>query len=475
MATAAPDASGLGGTDTDVVVVGAGMAGLAAAATAAAAGLSVVVVEAADGVGGRMRTDAVDGFLLDRGFHVFIEAYEAQRQLVDYDALDLRPFLPGAIVRMPAASPSASSPSAFHLLADPLRAPTTLPAVLAAPVGSLADKARVGALRLSTFLSSPEALAAAADGAPSTAAFLSDTCGFSPAFVHAFFRPFYRGIFLSDLDEQSSALFRYVFRAFSVGRASLPAAGIGAVPAAVAAALPSDRVQIALRSPVSAVTPTSVTLQGGDVLTARAVVVAADVTAARRLLTESVAAPSAAAAIKGALPPPAALRSSTCLYYATDSATAPTPHPRALILNGTGDGPVNNVCFPAAVADTYAPAGRGLVSATIVGADADGIGGGGGDAGLDAAVRAQLANWFGDDAVSGWTRVAAAGVPLTVRGAQVAQVVGGRGGGGEAVSVGGVYVAGDWWVSPTVEGAVAGGRRAGEAVVAALGGGQPSG
>lgn len=81
MATAAPDASGLGGTAMDVVVVGAGIAGLAAATTAAAAGLSVVVVEASDGVGGRMRTDAVDGFLLDRGFHVFIEAYESQRQL----------------------------------------------------------------------------------------------------------------------------------------------------------------------------------------------------------------------------------------------------------------------------------------------------------------------------------------------------------------------------------------------------------
>lgn len=386
---------------------------------------------------------------------------------VDYDALDLRPFLPGAVVRMPASSPSATSPSAFHLLADPLRAPSSLPAVLTAPVGSLGDKARVGALRLSTFLASPEGISAAADGAPSTAAYLTDTCGFSPAFVRAFFRPFYRGIFLSDLDKQSSALFRYVFRAFSVGRASLPAAGIGAVPATVAAALPSDRVRIALRSPVTAVTPTSVTLKGGDVLTARAVVVAADVTAARRLLAASASSPSATAAVDGALPPPAALRSSTCLYYATDSATPPTPHPRALVINGTGDGPVNNVCFPAAVADTYAPAGRGLVSATIVGNDAAAIGGG--DGALDAAVRAQLADWFGDAAVAGWTRVAAAGVPATVRGAQVAQVVGGRGG-GDGVAVGGVYVAGDWWVSPTVEGAVAGGRRAGEAVVAALDG-----
>lgn len=122
---------------------------------------------------------------------------------VDYDALDLRPFLPGAVVRMPASSPSATSPSAFHLLADPLRAPSSLPAVLTAPVGSLGDKARVGALRLSTLLASPEGIAAAADGAPSTAAYLTDTCGFSPAFVRAFFRPFYRGIFLSDLDKQS--------------------------------------------------------------------------------------------------------------------------------------------------------------------------------------------------------------------------------------------------------------------------------
>jgi len=386
---------------------------------------------------------------------------------LNYDSLDLQPFLPGAVVRLPATNPTAASPSAFHLLADPLRAPATLPTVLTSPVGSLADKARVGALRLSTFLSSPEAIAASADGAPSTADYLANECGFSPDFVRAFFRPFYRGIFLSELDEQSSALFRYVFRAFSVGRASLPAGGIGSAPASVAAALPDDRVRICLRSPVASVTPTAVTLDGGDTVTARAVVVAADVTGGRRLLAAS-SPPSTGA---GALPPPTALRSSTCLYYATDGRAAPTPHPRALVLNGSGAGVVNNVCFPAAVAPTYAPPGKGLVSCTVVGNDAAAAAAaGGGAAGLDAAVRAQMADWFGDAAVAGWTRVAAAGVPATVRGAQVAQVVGRRGG-GDGVRVGGVYVAGDWWVSPTVEGAVSGGRRAGEAVVADLKGG----
>ena len=77
--------------DCDVVVIGAGLAGLRCAERLAGAGLHVVVLDAADAMGGRQRTDEVDGLLLDRGFQVLNPAYPAVRRWVDLDALDLRP------------------------------------------------------------------------------------------------------------------------------------------------------------------------------------------------------------------------------------------------------------------------------------------------------------------------------------------------------------------------------------------------
>lgn len=72
------------------------MAGLSCGARLHAAGVPVRILEAADGVGGRVRTDRADGFLLDRGFQIFLTSYPEARALLDYDKLDLQPFYAGA-------------------------------------------------------------------------------------------------------------------------------------------------------------------------------------------------------------------------------------------------------------------------------------------------------------------------------------------------------------------------------------------
>ncbi len=117
-----------------VTVVGAGLAGLAAAVTVAESGHDVVVVDAADGIGGRVRTDHVDGYLLDRGFQILLTAYPVARRVFDYDALDLRRFQPGSLVQL------ESGPVR---LGDPLRRPAELLDTVMAPVGSPLDKARL--------------------------------------------------------------------------------------------------------------------------------------------------------------------------------------------------------------------------------------------------------------------------------------------------------------------------------------------
>ena len=72
---------------TDAVIVGAGLAGLSCAISLEAAGLSVTLLEASDAPGGRVRTDVVEGFRLDRGFQVMLTAYPEAKRLLDNRAL----------------------------------------------------------------------------------------------------------------------------------------------------------------------------------------------------------------------------------------------------------------------------------------------------------------------------------------------------------------------------------------------------
>src|SRR5918992_2866961 len=120
-----------------VIVVGAGLAGLTCAKVLAERGIEVVVYEASDGVGGRVRTDERDGFLLDRGFQVYFTAYPVSRRHLDHEALHLRAFDPGAIVCRGRKK---------SILSDPLRDPKALVPSLLSDAATLQDKLRTAGL-----------------------------------------------------------------------------------------------------------------------------------------------------------------------------------------------------------------------------------------------------------------------------------------------------------------------------------------
>lgn len=162
-------------------MVGAGVAGLVCAKELVGLGKDVLLVEASDRVGGRVQTDEVDGFLLDRGFQVFIEAYPSVKRQLDYEALELQPFWPGALVR---------ADKGFHTVADPFRRPQDLLKGLLAPIGSFADKLKVAALRFATTSKSLSKLFAAPE--TDTLTHLKKTKGFSDQMINRFFRPFYQ-------------------------------------------------------------------------------------------------------------------------------------------------------------------------------------------------------------------------------------------------------------------------------------------
>ena len=250
-------------TDADVVVVGAGVSGLACALELRRLGREVVVLEASDAVGGRVRSDRVDGFTLDRGFQVLLTAYPEVQRLLDLDGLRLRRFQPGAMVHRRGR---------FHRVSDPFRRPQDLLATLRAPVGTFADKARIGLLRRRVLKSDPRTLLRQPD--IETSAHL-EALGFSDSFVEQFFRPFFGGVSLDPSLRTSSRMFDVLFRSFAAGDVAVPADGMRAIPDQLARRLPPATVR--LRSRVEHVDAHGVLLTDGSTWTARAVVVATHV------------------------------------------------------------------------------------------------------------------------------------------------------------------------------------------------------
>jgi phytoene dehydrogenase-like protein len=410
----------------DVIIIGAGLAGLAAARTCAQSGLTPLVLEMADDVGGRLTTESVDGFLLDRGFQVLLDSYPEARAVLDLKALQLGRFAPGALVRRG---------EGFGRVADPWRAPVAGVGSLLSGIFTVGDALRMLRLRSDAMLS--------LEGEPVahgevTAARALHARGFSDRAINRFFRPFFGGVFLDPQLSASQEWFEFLFGMFATGSATLPANGMQAIPRQLAAALPVGTVRT--RVQVRALHEGAVELAHGERIAARAIIVATDARHA------SVLIPS--------MRPPAWNACAT-IYYAAPASPISQP---LLVLDGEGRrGPVNHVCVPSDIAPGYAPPGQALISATVVGTPPTE------DGALDRDARGQMTRWFGDQ-VQDWRLLRIAHVPYSLpRASPRADAR------DAAVRVGaGLYACGDYLETPSINGALRSGRRAAEAVVADL-------
>jgi len=407
----------------DVAGVGAGLSGLAAALRLSAAGLEVVVLERGAEVGGRIRTDLVDGLRLDHGFQIYNTGYPEAARLLNHGALDLHRFLPGALVWIDGNR---------HLVADPRRRPQDLPATVRAPIGSLADKVRIGRLAAEDALLPAKRLL---DRSELTTYDALRRRGFSATVIERFFRPFLSGIFLERELTTSSRFFDLVFRSFARGDLAVPDAGMAAIPAQLAARLPAGALR--LNTPVRALDATRVDTDSGR-LRARAVVVA-------------TAGPAAAALLPGLDIPQ--MNGVTTLYHLADAAPMTAP---VLLLDGTGGGPVANTIVLTNAAPGYASGGRVLVSSSVVGPPAA--------CPPEPVVRAHLERLYGVP-TAGWAHVASYPIPAALPdqspplGNLRRPVRAGRG----------RYVCGDHRDSGSIQGALVSGRRAADALLSDLG------
>jgi phytoene dehydrogenase-like protein len=216
----------------DVAVVGAGLAGLGCAVRLEQAGLSVKLLEAEDAVGGRIRTDQVDGFRLDRGFQLLLTGYPELVHQIDMKALRLRPFTRGALVR---------HGGRFHHFADPFRGSLGAALSIAVdPVVTIGDKLRIARLRRMVSQGDPANLFRKPE--VTTRRFLEEY-GFSSKMMDQFFAPFLAGIFLERELATSSRYFQFLFRMFAYGDAAVPEGGMEMLPRQLAVRLKSGTVE----------------------------------------------------------------------------------------------------------------------------------------------------------------------------------------------------------------------------------------
>ena len=416
-----------------MIVVGAGIAGLRCATRLLQLGRDVVVLEQGDTVGGRVRTDVIDGFRCDRGFQVLNPAYPAMRRWVDLEALDLAPFRAGALVRRS---------DRLVVVADPRREPGLLGATLRSGYVRPLELAALGrwAARV---MASPDAVKAQPDR---TLAESFDAAGVTGRLRTEVIDPFLAGVLVDSHGATSANFTKLLVRSFALGRPGVPRLGMGALPEQLAAPL-GGRVRVGAQ--VETVSPSGRGVEvhvGGANLRARAAVVATE--------------PVAAASLSGIREPE--MRGLVTWWF---EAPEP-PHPLALIAvdgrrghpsgAGRSPGPVWNAALLTAAAPSYAPPGRHLVAATTLLDRPDGEAG-------EAQVRAHVGEIYGVDTAR-WRVVTRhridAALPSLSPGAAL------RG----AVTVrDGVFVCGDHRDTPSLQGALVSGHRAADAVHAHLG------
>jgi phytoene dehydrogenase-like protein len=341
-------------TDADVAIVGAGLTGLRAALEVSRAGLSVLVIEKDSSVGGRLKTTHENGATLDHGFQVLLTGYPEFSTLPDLSPLGCRSFWSGARMRLD---------SEFVDLFDPLRHPSTILKSLYSPISSVGDL-----LKLFLFVQSSNNRGAQERG-ESTAEAL-ERIGFSELFKGAFLKPFLRGVLLDPLLLSDSGLAAFYLRTFSRGAAALPQKGIQAFPELLASTL--GRQHLLLDATVANIAAGRVVLQNGDDIRARKVICAVDALSAAAIGGPEQTVPHVGTAT---------------VYFLADRPPYTEP---LIMLNSDESGPINNLAVVSNVQPSYAPEGKALISASMIGDYArmpESI--------LMPKIRSQLHLWFG--------------------------------------------------------------------------------
>lgn len=420
----------------DVVIVGAGLSGLSAARELSIHGVDVCVLEAGDAVGGRVRSDYVDGFTLDRGFQLYNPAYPEAARVLDHEALDLH----GLVRGMDIVHLGDRGRRVLHV-GDPRSPGNWHPSALSGKAGSLLAKARFAAyarsasrLRGRGFDERPDEPAQVALA----------RAGIDATMIDHVIKPFLTGVFLEPHLMTSRRFMDAVLASFVKGTPSLPARGMQAIPEQLHDALPPGTVRLGTR--VESVGADRVRTEAGTI-EASVVIVATEAPQAAALLgtagiSENIRLES---------------NSVTTWYHSVPEGSLPEPLAggrSVLSVPADRSGPVINTVPLTYAVPSYSPTGSVLVSSSTLGTDDS--------TDTELAVRSQLSELYGMS-TSTWDLIGTYAIDYalpSMRGPLTLST---------APAQGPVVLAGDHRATASIQGAMVSGRRAADAAFSRLG------
>lgn len=412
--------------NVDVLIIGAGMSGLSAAYTLYKKGISFKIVEATSSVGGRMKTERIQGFQLDRGLHFFQTAYPEASKLLDFEELELQNVYQGALVY---------HKNDFSLLSNPFKKPSDLLSSMIADIANWKDKLKIISLIIS--LKNSE-IATITKDCNITAEEFFRQYGFSEMFINSFLRPFVGSILHDPKMESSADYVLFGLKMIINGEVTLPKNGIASIPEQVASKLPED--SFIFNNKVKMIEGNQVTLLDGTTLNAKKIIISINPLDLKNLFPDLAIDPAS--------------NHVTCLYFAT-SEKPPVSKP-VIVLNGENKGLVNSLFVPSLVEKNYAPEGQHLISISIVKEnDLD-------DEELTDKVLSEMSEWFGIN-VNSWEHLKTYHIKyaLPKHGKLCEKVVFSK-------HSDDIYMCGDYFSYGSINSAILSGRKAAEDVITTL-------
>ena len=299
---------------TEVLIVGAGLAGLSTAIHLEAAGVEVTVIESSDRAGGRVASDVIDGFICDRGFQLINAQYPALQELNVIRELDF--------IEAPREI-EVSLGDRRHVIGDPRQVPWT---ALNKATGTIPEK-----MALLRFIASR----------PKPGQSIGQALRNTGTCYERVLRPFLQGVFLTDPDNVDALYGHSIIKSFVSGRPGVPRSGVGELSKALA-----KRVgNIVYETRVDGIEQRSVHTNNGT-YTANKILIATDATTATQLL--------------GLTEVP---RMAGCITWYHADAVNPSGSGR-LVVDGQRRGPIINSVVMSDISSSYAPANQHLISTT---------------------------------------------------------------------------------------------------------------
>ena len=320
----------------EVAIIGAGLAGLACAIELQKNNINFQIFEASDGVGGRVRSDVIDGFILDRGFQLYNPSYSEGKRLLNYEALDLKPFIPGVAIR---------DNKRLRIVVDPFRAKGFKLNLLKDIPGN--PLSYLGLLRyfLSYLVTSDAQIATTKDISASDSLIKSGVRG---NLLEKLLRPFLKGVFLESELKTSRKFLDVVLKTFLRGIPSVPAQGMQVISDQLASKLPMEKISLNMK--IIKIEGNKLQTENEEII-AKKIVVATDPTTAISWLNleEKI------------------MHTVTTWYFKADQRVAELVKGKPILfVDASNNGPLTNAVVLTNAASSYAPPGQVLVSASAI-------------------------------------------------------------------------------------------------------------